>query len=138
MHVGKSGDAAGPGLRLRFGLRALLVFVALVALALVGGRQWMQLRNAHFEYGRTWAAWKADRVVADDVELAAKNLYDREAATVWIGRSVATRRQAERLRDFADSLEARTYTTTYGSADGVERDRKHVEVLRRKAAELAL
>jgi hypothetical protein len=96
----------------------------------------MQLRDARYEFGRTRAAWLADRVVADDVELASKNLFEREAATLWVGRRAAVRRQIERLSDFADSMEASTYTKLYGTADGVERDRKRVEELRKKAAAL--
>jgi hypothetical protein len=136
MRICGSGDAADQGLRPRFGLRALLVFVALAAFALVGGRQWMLLRNARSEFERTRALWMGSVVVDGDVELAANEPFEREAATVWIGRSAAKRRQAERLRQFADTLEAMSRVTLHSSGDFVERDQKRAEELRRKAVEL--
>ena len=136
MSDGRKCDAKGQRLRPRFGLRTLLVFVALIALTLVVGRQWLLLRYARFEFDRACALWKADRVLVDDVELAAKNLFERESATLWIGRRSAVRRQADRLRDLAHSLDALSRTRLYGSRDGSERDQQHAEALQRAAEEL--
>lgn len=136
MRIGNSNSGAHEGVRLRFGLRALLVFVAFIAVVLVGGRQWMLLREARYEYDRTRAAWMADVVVDRDVELAANKLFDRESATIWIGRSAATRGQAERLRQLADTLEAMSRVTLHSSGDAVERDQNRVAELRRAASSL--
>jgi hypothetical protein len=116
-------------------MRSLLLFVALIACALVAGREWSKWNAAHERYERALALWEFGHIRSSDVVSAAEALYNDEAQTIWMRRSTARKRHAERLNKLADRVEGFTRTTLFGSPEALEEQRKIAEQLRARVAE---
>jgi hypothetical protein len=95
-----------PLTRPRFGIRALLVLVAIVAISAYIFRCYRNLHNAREELQRIMANYEAMRVTAQDVVNASKKLMTAESGTLWISKRAATGAHVERLKNLLNKLQS--------------------------------
>jgi hypothetical protein len=121
----------------KFSIRCLLFFVALIACALAAGLEWSRWNSAHEHYERTLAAWHVGNLKTSDVIAEADALFNAELGTLWMPRSAARRRHAERLSELADDVEARARVTIWGSSEALQQQHEAAEQLRVRVAQLS-
>jgi hypothetical protein len=95
-----------PLTRPRFGIRALLVLVAIVAISAYIFRGYRNLHNAREELQRIMANYEAMRVTAQDVVNASKKLMTAESGTLWISKRAAIGAHVERLKNLLNKLQS--------------------------------
>jgi hypothetical protein len=115
----------------------LLFVIALIAIGLTAAVEWCAWNTAHERYDHTLAAWEFGYIRTLDVVSEAEALYNAELQTLWIPRSKARSRHAERLHKLADTVEARTRVTMYGSSGALEEQLQIAKELRAMVAELS-
>ena len=90
----------------RFGLRAMLAAVALVAVTIVVTRDCVRLQSAREHYQRIYASWQANRITLGAVVSESFPLMDAEESTLWISERTAKRHQADRLKHILEQTQS--------------------------------
>jgi hypothetical protein len=90
----------------RFGIRALLVTVAIVAAMLLIVQHHFRLKEARKSCDYAWAAWQSVRITDEDMVLASEKLLAAERASPWISGDAAERQHVARLDFMLTRIEA--------------------------------
>lgn len=88
-----------PRIARRFSIRAMLAWVAIVAITIITTRDYMRVQAAREQYEWMCAAKEAGRVPFDAVVASSFRLMDVEQSAVWISRRAASSRHVARLKD---------------------------------------
>jgi hypothetical protein len=75
----------------------MLLFVAVVAVAILVIRDQLQLRSARYAFEQTWRAFMASLADHEDVASASEALANVEAASLWISLETARQRHIVRI-----------------------------------------
>jgi hypothetical protein len=109
-------------LRIRFGIRALLAVMAIVAFATYAVQDWRRLQAAREMYQQVIYAWKTWQVTLKDVAKSSESLMHAEAASIWISKNGAESRHVDRLKVLAKRAENRKYVTIFSDPKPYERE----------------
>jgi hypothetical protein len=90
----------------RFSIRAMLVGMALVAVAIAVVREWLILKHARGEFQYARARWNAGLVTVESYIAASERLMAVEADVPWISREAAGSRHVEALKQLLRYMES--------------------------------
>jgi hypothetical protein len=116
-------------LRIRFGIRALLAVMAIVAFATYAVQDWRRLQAAREIYQHVIYAWKTWQVTLKDVAKSSESLMHAEAASIWISKNGAESRHVERLKLLAQRAETRKHTILFGDPKPYERNLENLQAM---------
>jgi hypothetical protein len=90
----------------QFGVRSLLLFVALAALSIVLVQQYLLLKRAREKNNRTWALRQVKQLNVEEVVAASETLFQVEKTSLWISESAARRQHLHRLERLLDDVDS--------------------------------
>jgi hypothetical protein len=88
----------------RFGIRFMLVSIAMIAVTIVATRDYVRVQNAREQFGFLWAAHR--QVSFDKFVAASRELKQAEESTFWTSRHSAAERHVKRMAMLLEEVQS--------------------------------